>query len=178
MLCPPDSIMFTPLKLALDTILPIWSRSVSKSALMEARLLESSEVSEADRALAFIWFSRSEIWLPAVTATSTVDCPRCSEEVTESSAAICERWVWAMAQVAPSSLALATFRPVLIWFCASVSWDSVLLRFCSAINASALVLMLKEDITRGSLFEGNQRHFDCRWRFAAARVGEIRQQTV
>jgi hypothetical protein len=78
------------------------------------RLAASSEVSAAARAFCFIWVSRSEIRSPAATATSIVETPRCSELVTASRAAERPRIRSAMAQIDPSSTALATFSPVLI----------------------------------------------------------------
>ncbi len=47
-------------------------------------------------------------------ATSTVDWARCSESLTAFRDIEVARWFWAMAQTAPSSFALATFKPVLI----------------------------------------------------------------
>ncbi len=52
--------MFTPLKSALDTTVVIWLSRDLKSWFREARLVESSDVSEAARAFAFIWVRRSE----------------------------------------------------------------------------------------------------------------------
>src|ERR1700709_2411132 len=49
-----------------------------------------------------------------------------------------------MAYVAPSSLADATLRPLLIAFCVVVSCDCVLLRYCSAVSAPVFVLTLKD----------------------------------
>src|ERR1043166_4773381 len=49
---------------------------------------------------------------------------------------------WAMAKVAPLSLAVATFRPVLMWVWVACSSLSVLLRYCNAIIAPLLVFTL------------------------------------
>ena len=52
------------------------------------------------------------------------------------------RWFWAMAQMAPLSLAEDTFWPVLMRFWTVCSADCVALRFCSATRALEFVLML------------------------------------
>jgi len=50
------------------------------------------------------------------TTPTTVEIERWRESLTAFRAPEFERWFWAMAQTAPLSLALATFRPVLIRF--------------------------------------------------------------
>src|SRR5882757_7878290 len=75
-------------------------------------------------------------------ATSTVDWPRWIESFTESRALTSARVFWAIAQMAPLSLALLTFRPVEMRFWVVVSSVLVVLRFCRAIIAPTLVLML------------------------------------
>ena len=77
---------------------------------------------------------------PAERATSTVEIERDRDSLTAFSAPESERWFWAMAQMAPLSLALATFRPVLMRVWVVLSSEFVLLRFCSATMAPTLVL--------------------------------------
>ncbi len=64
--------------------------------------------SEAATIFSFICSRMSEIDSPALSATSTTDWPRWSDDITELSAWDSERWFWAMAQMAGLSLALAT----------------------------------------------------------------------
>ena len=64
-----------------------------------------------------------------------MDWPRCSEFLTASMAPMLARWVVAMAKIAPLSLAVATFMPVLTRFCVRSNWALVALRFCSAMAA-------------------------------------------
>ena len=97
-------------------VLVIWSRSELKSVARALRLVLSSDVSDAASAFSFICVSRSEIDSPADEATSMVEDARFSESLTASRDETVERWLWAMAQVAPSSLALPTFKPVLMRF--------------------------------------------------------------
>ena len=73
-----------PLKLALEMVLPIWSRSAAKSFDSAVRLAVSSEASEAASALVRSWFRRSETVSPAETATSTVEEARLIESFTAS----------------------------------------------------------------------------------------------
>ena len=109
-------IMLAPLNSALFTTFASWSRSALKSSFRAVRLAASRVVSEAARAFSFIWSRVSEMLSPAERATSTVEIERWRESLTAFSAPEFERWFWAMAQTAPLSLALATFRPVLIRF--------------------------------------------------------------
>ncbi len=113
----PLLIRLMPLKLALLTTWVTWLRSEMKSVFSAARLAVSSEVSEAARAFDCIWDSRSETWPPAARATSVTEDARFSESFTASSEEAVARWFWAMAQMAPSSFAEATFRPVLMMLC-------------------------------------------------------------
>ncbi len=83
-----------------------------------------------------------------MTATSKVEEARFSESVTAVSEVTCERWLWAIDQMAPSSLALETRRPVEIWFCAVSSAELVEFRVSSAIEAPTLVLILFSDMPR------------------------------
>ena len=140
----PLLIRLLPLNEALDTTLPIWSRREVKVAFRALRLLVSREVSEADRAVAFSWLSRSETEPPAAVATSMVDWARCSDCLTESRDREVARWFWAMAQMAPLSLAVATARPVLMRFWVTASDASVALRFCRAIRAPGLPFTLRD----------------------------------
>src|ERR1700749_4200830 len=134
--------MFTPLKSALDTTLVIWSRRNLKSSFRAVRLEESSGVSEAGRALAFIWVSRSETCWPADMATSMVDWARLRLSFTESRAVFLPCIVWAIDHTAPLSLAELIFLPVemMFWVWASAVWVDD--RFCSAAMADWLLLML------------------------------------
>ncbi len=86
------SRMSMPLNEALLMVEVIWSRSELKSVCMAARDVESSDVSEAARALDFIWVSRSVIESPADIATSTTEALRFSESVTASSDDTVARW--------------------------------------------------------------------------------------
>ncbi len=147
MVLPPCLIRLVPLKSALVTTVVIWSRSDLNWSLIAVRSVVVRPVSEADRARAFICPSRSETEPPAEIATSRADWPRDSELFTESSESTWARWFWAIAQVEPSSFALATFRPVLIWFWAFWSWVEVVLRFSRATIAPTLVLTLFIDMT-------------------------------
>ena len=65
-----------------------------------------------------------------------------------------------MSQMAPSSLAPATFRPVETWFCVDSSAWLVASSDCSAISALVLVLMLFSDISVPSRSEAPDRRFD------------------
>ena len=58
-----------------------------------------------------------------------------------------------MPQMAPLSLAEETDRPVEIRFWVVCSSEAVMLRFCSAMMAPVLVLMLFVDITSRPLFQ-------------------------
>src|SRR5579875_2419278 len=113
---PLEEIMLAPSKLAFDTAFLIWPISDWKSELMAARSVVDSEVSDASSALDFIWFKRSEMVWPVVTATSRTEEARFRLSVTAPSEETWERWPWAMAQIEPSSWALETRRPVEIWF--------------------------------------------------------------
>jgi hypothetical protein len=73
MVVPPDLIMFTPLKSELDTIWVIWPSTDLNWAFVAARLVASSEVSDAVRARVFSWLSRLETLVPAEVATWMVD---------------------------------------------------------------------------------------------------------
>ena len=163
---PPVLIMLAPSKLALETSLLIWLTSEVKSEAIAARSVVDSEVSDASRAFDFIWFRRSEMVWPAVTATSSTEEARFRESVTAPRPATWERWPWAIAQMEPLSLALATRRPVEIWFWAVWSWLSVLLRVWSATIAPTLVLMLFSDISvslpSSTRFSRRQAHFAAR----------------
>ena len=75
-----------------------------------------------------------------------LDWPRWMESFTESSAEMSEREFWAMAQMAPLSLAVATFRPVEIRFWLVASCPLVAFRLCRAIIAPRLVLTLFSDM--------------------------------
>src|SRR3954471_5524971 len=114
MVAPEALIMLEPSKSALLVTVAIWSRRDLKSSFKAERADALSEVSEAARAFSFICDSRSETVSPAEMATSMVDWPRCSDDLTEFRALDCERCDWAMAQMAPLSLAEATFLPVLM----------------------------------------------------------------
>src|ERR1700761_6271616 len=142
MVVPPDLTMLMPLKSALFTTCEIWSRRDLKSAFRAARLVESSEVSEAARTLAFIWVRRSETCWPADMATSMVDCARFRLSITESRESTLPCMVLAMDQIAPLSLALLIFLPVemMLWVdCRSICVEP---RFWRATRADAFVLML------------------------------------
>src|SRR5687768_2935535 len=75
-------------------------------------------------------------------ATSTVETPRCRDSRTASRDREVARWFWAIAQMAPLSLALLMRLPVLIRAWVVVSSLLVALRFCSATIAPMLVLTL------------------------------------
>ncbi len=95
-------------------MLVIWSHRALKSSFNALRLLASRLESDAARAFAFICNSRSDTDCPADRATSMMLEPRDRESLTEfndSDVALCD---CAIAQVAPSSLADDTLRPVLI----------------------------------------------------------------
>ncbi len=72
----------------------------------------SSDWSEAASAFCSICVSRLETVVPAELATSMIDWPVCSEDFTASREEMVARSLWAMAQIAPLSFALATSRPV------------------------------------------------------------------
>ena len=72
----------------------------------------------------------------------TLTGPRATEFLTASSEAMSARWLVAMAKIAPLSLAVETFRPVFTRFCATFRSRFVAFRFCRAMRAPALVLML------------------------------------
>jgi len=91
-------------------------RNETNSLFRAARLVVSRVTSTAARAFSFSWFSRSATDVPADSATSTVDWPRCSDETTEFSELETARWFCAMPKIDALSFALATFRPVLIRF--------------------------------------------------------------
>ena len=90
----------------------IWTISDWKSELSAARSEVESEVSDASSVLALIWFRRSDTVCPVETATSRTEEARFSESVTAPSEETWERWLWAMFQIAPSSRAPPTLRPV------------------------------------------------------------------
>src|SRR3954468_21776510 len=129
--------MLMPLKSALETTLAIWSRRDLKSSFRAVRLVESSEVSEAARTLAFIWVRRSETCWPADMATSMVDCARFRLSFTASRDVVLPCMVWAIDHTAPLSLAELIFLPVemvfWVWFKAICVFD----RLLRAINADA-----------------------------------------
>jgi hypothetical protein len=66
-------------------------------------------VSVAASAFSFIWIRRSDTLSAADMATSTVEIPRCSDSCTGLMLWDSARWPWAMAQMAPLSLALLIF---------------------------------------------------------------------
>src|SRR5437868_15421677 len=127
--------MLTPLKSAFDTTLVIWSRRDLKSSFRAVRLVESSEVSEAARALAFIWVRRSETCWPADMATSMVDWARFRLSWTASSDETLPAMVWAIDHTAPLSLAELTFLPVEMTFCVDCRAYCVIDRFWSPVRA-------------------------------------------
>ena len=129
MVVPPASIMFTPLKVALETALATWSRMALKSSLRAVLEAVSRLVSEAAKAFSFICRSRSETASPPAMATSTVDCERCRESLTAFREPEVARWFWAMAQMAPLSFAEAIFLPVLMRFWTVISSELVWFRF-------------------------------------------------
>src|SRR5579875_1019099 len=151
--------MLAPSKLALLTAFLTWPTSDWKSEAMAERSEVDKEVSAASSALDFIWFRRSEMVWPAVTATSSTEEARFRESVTAPSEETWLRWPWAIDQMAPSSWALATRRPVETWFWAFSSWLLVEFRVWSATIAPTFVLMLFSDMTRRSFFVGVPRHF-------------------
>ena len=127
--------MFTPLKSELDTIWVIWPSTDLNWVLVAARLVASSEVSDAVRARVFSWFSRLETLVPAEVATWMVDWPRCSDWITASSEPDVPRSFWAMAQTAPLSCGADTARPVETSFWVLLRSMAVAVRFCSATSA-------------------------------------------
>src|SRR5579872_4773313 len=142
MVVPPDLIMLTPLKSEFDTIWVIWVRIDRNWVLVAARLVGSSEVSEAVSASVFSWFSRFETLVPAEVATWMVDPARCSDWITAFSAPELPRSFWAMAQMAPLSCGDPTARPVETSFWVWVSSEAVAVRFWSATSAPGLLFTL------------------------------------
>ncbi|KQV70985.1 hypothetical protein ASC70_05130 [Caulobacter sp. Root343] len=82
-------------------------------------------------------------------------------------------WPLAMAQMAPLSLALPTFLPVLMRCWTVCSSAFVAFRFCRAIRAPLFVLMLFSAMTKQLLFEVFRRHFDGRWAFYPRPVSKL-----
>src|SRR5665213_1624450 len=142
MVVPPDLTMLMPLKSAFETTGATWSRRDLKSAFRAERLVASSEVSEAARALAFIWVRRSETCWPADMATSMVDWARLRLSFTESRAVDLPCMVCAIDHTAPLSLAELIFLPVEMMFCVCCKSACVLARFWRATRADEFVLML------------------------------------
>src|ERR1700757_3825797 len=134
--------MFTPLNEAFEATVVIWSRRDLKSVFRDVRLVASSEVSEAARALAFICCSRLEICVPADMATSMVDWARFSESFTASNEETLPCMVLAIAHTAPLSLAVLIFLPVEMVFCVAASSAWVEFRLNRAVSAAWFVLML------------------------------------
>src|SRR5277367_2802453 len=139
MVVPPALIMLTPLKSELFVIEVIWLRIDLNWVFKAARLVASSELSEADSAVDFSWLSRLEMLVPAEVATWMVDWPRCSDWITESRADEVPRSFWAMAQIAPLSCGDDTARPVATRFWVACKACDVAVRFCSATSAPGLV---------------------------------------
>src|SRR6185312_4315702 len=63
-----------------------------------------------------------------------------SSEVSEAARTLA--FIWAIDHTAPLSLAVLIFLPVEMMFCVLCSSDCVTERFCRAVSADALVLML------------------------------------
>ena len=90
------------------------------------------------------------LWCPDLQLMHTVRIHRNDDAI--------EAWFLAVAQIAPLSLALATFLPVLMRCWTVESSELVEFRFCSAISAPAFVLMLFIAITKGP-FQGRPTSF-------------------
>ena len=106
------------------------------------RLASVSPASEAASAFWFICLRMSVSWDPAEIVVSITDLPLFSESFTASKAEFWFFCVSAMAQMAPLSLAVATFSPVEMRFWVVESAMLVAFKFSSATKALWLVLML------------------------------------